>query len=176
MEGDLVNEKLEPIRDQHHSPFSSLPFGRGNVYGNGCGVVALYHTLLFRGEGHPFEEVLAGCREKKLWWRKGAWGMAPWDMKRFLKLSGIRGRLFFGPWKTLEKKCREGDVVILATFNEKWWKYGVHNYACHREKDGWRVYNNGAETFFPTLREAAHLRPRLAAIRVAGRDKIIEKQ
>ncbi|MBO4406404.1 MAG: hypothetical protein J5849_01780 [Clostridia bacterium] len=171
-----MKEELRPIADQHRTPYAVLPFGKGNVSGNGCGVVALYHTLLFRGEGRPFEEVLSACRDNRLWWRKGVWGMAPWNLKKFLALCGIRGRFFFGRWKGIEKKSREGDVVILATFNKKWLKYGVHNYACRREADGWRVYNNGAETFFPTLREAAHNRPRLAAIRVEGRGKIIEEQ
>lgn len=164
----MENHPLEQsyIAEQRSPDVRSLPFGKSTVGDAGCELIACHNALLSLGRFTPFESLRDEVCLHRLLWRRGKWGMRPRQMKKLLFSHGVRARFFFGGYEKLEKTCSPGDMVILTTWNHKWWKNGLHSYFCLRKEEGWLCVNNRQRLLLPSLYEAARGHRLFAALRI----------
>ena len=142
------------LEDQRHEAVSRIPYGKGNISGNGCGILAAYNVLRYFG-------IRAELTELVEWFEKngealfGKAGILPKSLAAFFRQQGL----------SCEMRCvsegeelpyqagDQGDVFVLL-FHPKKDPVHMHYAALIPEKEGGRYDIKNAQ--YP-YRKAAKL-------------------
>lgn len=83
--------KREFIYGQCNNPISQLCYGKSRkpVSKVGCGVVALYNALVFKGIDAEFSDLLRAMEKLGMPWLFGVFGTKPFSLKRYFKKNNI---------------------------------------------------------------------------------------
>ena len=128
------------IPDQQKGELAGLPFGKGTMGKNGCGVAAVYNALLRLGE-RPSLTALTLWFERRGTAFFGLAGTIPSSIRRYFKERGFSVKEVKHPTRAqLLALEAEYPVFILLTAPGK--KLFLLHYVClFKENGGWRMLN-----------------------------------
>ena len=116
--------KREFIYGQCNNPISQLCYGKSRkpVSKVGCGVVALYNALVFKGIDAEFSDLLRAMEKLGMPWLFGVFGTKPFSLKRYFKNS-----------------LTDGKIGIVCAWNKGF--RGLHFYCICSENGEYRSMN-----------------------------------
>lgn len=132
IDGPVNGQGLPPVRD--------LRYGVTGMARSGCGVIAVYNTLLLLGNPHPLHEVAAwGDLHARA--ALGLLGTLPWKAKGLFRRLGYTvttvtdGRL-------MDARAAEADVCLFTYWNRRGSpRQGMHTVCAARRAGGLDIYN-----------------------------------
>lgn len=120
------------IYGQCNNPVSTLCYGRKRkpVSQVGCGVVAVYNALVFKGRDAEFTEVLKSMEEMRMPWFFGVFGTKPFSLRRFFRENNIPNMNYISS-KRFIGSLTNGRIGIVCAWNRGF--RGLHFYCVYRE-------------------------------------------
>ncbi len=164
----LAKEKLWPQGGyiERQPELGALRFGKAYTmaYG-GCGLIALYNTLVALGEkpsNDVFLELAADLQRRGAAWG-GKYGIHPASIRRWLARHGYGVRRIPVSEEFFAKSEADYKVFVVTVLNGAGLKNWLHTVCITREEAGFVVHNASYSDAFSTLAEAVHKSSRQGA-------------
>lgn len=132
--------KREFIYGQCNNPISQLCYGKSRkpVSKVGCGVVALYNALVFKGIDAEFSDLLRAMEKLGMPWLFGVFGTKPFSLKRYFKKNNIPYKNYISV-KHFKNSLTDGKIGIVCAWNKGF--RGLHFYCICSENGEYRSMN-----------------------------------
>lgn len=142
---------------ERQSELSALRFGKSYTmaYG-GCGLIALYNTLVALGKaptGEVFLKLAADLQRRGAAWG-GKYGIHPTSIKRWFKKHGIAVKRLKISEESFAQNETEYKVFVVTILNGAGLRNWVHTVCITRSEAGFEVHNGPSRGPFATLSEA----------------------
>ena len=122
----------------NQNAYKNIPYGKkGTVSGNGCGSIACYNYLCYKGYNTVFFDTYKFFKRNRSLILSGRWGTNPFAVKRYLKKVHslkVKMHFFHVPKKTLE------SFIILYIYKYKN-RVSAHYMFAYMEDDKLKTYN-----------------------------------
>ncbi len=131
------------VEDQTRDNVSVMPYGKGDISGNGCGIIAAYNTLLRLGYAPDFSDKISWFEKHgEAWYGKA--GVTPKSLLRHLRDEGLHVETTFDfSASSLHKREMENDAHILL-FHPKKDMIHMHYVMIAREGAADKIVNTAA--------------------------------
>ena len=146
------DQKSGFVNGQAKQPYSKDKFGLSTYENASCADIASYNAMHLTGHPISLGEVTDLYLHEYGTLFGGLGGIAPWQIGRFLRGSGIEYQTFLSG-KALEESMHGNDVVIFTVMNDSHdITQGFHTMAARCNGKGFDVYNrqNYDVTSYPT--------------------------
>lgn len=132
--------KRKFIYGQCSDPVSQLRYGRSRepVSKVGCGIVAVYNALVFKGIDAHFPDVLSEMEKLGMPWLSGRFGTKPFSLKRYLRENNIPFSNYIS-LKKFRQALDDGKIGIVCAWNKGF--KGLHFYCVYSDNGAYRSMN-----------------------------------
>ncbi len=155
----LNKQKLWPQGGyiEKQSELGDLKFGASYTmaYG-GCGLIALYNTLVAFGKAPSYEvflELAKSLQKRGVAWG-GKYGIHPVFIRKWLKRRGYLVKRIPVTEESFDQNESDYKVFVVTVINGNELKNMVHTVCITKNESGFTVHNGSYRTAYPTLAKA----------------------
>lgn len=139
---DLSSYKDGYINDQNaNGDVAKLKFGTRTMDRNGCGVIAVYNTMLTLGDQRDIRDI-AYHFENDGQVFGGEFGTNPHAIKRYFSQNGYKVKTIEGE-NIRDEKIPNADAYVLSYWNKRDVMDAMHIISVRKTKDGYELFNYG---------------------------------